>query len=60
MIVTKGLLGSRLVTQGYGPNVTPLLASIDTGHLSISKRGFSSLTKSRTSIVLKKRTVSDK
>jgi len=60
MIIARGLGASRLVTRGYGPDAAPRLSEIDTGYLSAAKRGFSSLTKSRTNIVLKKRTVSEK
>ena len=59
-MITKGYLTGLVMTKGYGPAVTPPLSDIDTGYKGASSRGFDSLTKSRTSIVLKKRTVSDK
>jgi hypothetical protein len=60
MIITKGLGASRLVTKGYGPDSAPPLARIDTGYLSALKRGFESVTRVKTTKILKKRTVSEK
>jgi hypothetical protein len=59
-MITRGYLTGLVVTRGYGPAVTAPLSSIDTGHKSISTRGFESLTKTRTTKVLNKRTVSAK
>jgi hypothetical protein len=60
MIITRGLGASRLITKGYGPDSAPPLSEIDTSYKGLSTRSFESLTRARTSIVLKKRTVSEK
>jgi hypothetical protein len=60
MIITRGLGASRLVTRGYGPDVAPPLSEIDTSALGLTKRKFSSLTRSRVATVISKQRVEGK
>lgn len=60
MIVTRGYGSSLIPTRGYGQTSAPKLADMDPQHKGLATRTFSSLTKSRASKALKKRTVVNK